>query len=217
MQWVETASFPYGLVIEWFWTKPRSMKPKSKPLKMVKYSDARWVDVLLAIALGRAGTYGEWKPASDTGVARARAKSFKNKLGGQFHKFRGGTTLQYTYYISEGAMKLGLMVMLAVLAGPGNGIMQATTASVFGLASAVLTLVACPYNNFAQNVNEVRGAFLKPMIFILAAGAATSPPELRGLWGTGMVMTQGQTSVQFHTNPGSAYLSLPTEQLAVLR
>ena len=216
MQWVETASFPSGLVIEWFWTKPRSLKPKLKPLKTVKYSDARYVDVLLAIALGRAGKYGEWKPANDTGIARARAKSFKNRMGGQFHKFRGGTKLQYTYYISEGAMKLGLMVMLAALAGPGNGTVQATTVSVFSMAFAVLTLVACPYNNFAQNVNEIRGAFLKPMIFILAAGAAAAPPELRGVWGTGMVMAQRLTSFQFHTNPGSTCF-VADDNLAVLR
>ena len=45
-----------------------------------------------------------------------------------------------------------------------------------------------------QNMNEIRAGFLKPAIFILALLAAMAPPELRGIWGTGMVMTQRQDS-----------------------
>ena len=194
MRWEECADFPVGLTIQWFWSKPRSLLPKLDHVKKVKYSQARWLDVAYAVVLARPAKYVDWKPVASTGFARARAKSFKNRMGGQFHKFRGGSKLQYTFYITESVLKLALMVSLAVLAGPGNAMMQAGAASALSIINALLVLVACPYNNFGQNMNEIRAGFLKPAIFILALLAAMAPPELRGIWGTGMVMTQRQDS-----------------------
>ena len=49
LRWVETETFASGVKLLWFWSEPKSWKPKLMPRKKVKYSKASFFDLFLAM------------------------------------------------------------------------------------------------------------------------------------------------------------------------
>ena len=134
MKWVETKTFPSGI-------KLKKGLPHSK---LVKYSEATFIDKFLALWLSRKGKYGKWEALSTEAGDKGRAKAFKAIFKKQYEGLRGGPSYRYTYYALEAILKVVLMAIMACTARYPAMQVQITTA--YSTLMTVIVVVAQPYN-----------------------------------------------------------------------